>query len=183
MSKTDTDLVLSWLTGNRQAGGELYTRYSRTVRAYLLRSGFTLQTSDDLVHEIFFRVYRSLHTFDPDRGRFITWLWAVARNTVRKHWKKIPAEENYDAHLAEAVFEDHCIDDPSVLEELDALRQCMSKLQSEYRQYVDIGYYQSLTTRGTAAATGIPESTIRLRLEEARGMLLKCMRSDGSGKN
>ena len=183
LSESDIDLVIQCLAGDREAGGRLYARHGGRIKAYLLRSGFKESVADDLTQDIFLRVFRSLGTFDPSRGKFTTWLGTVARNVVRKEWRKIPGPENYDGNLAAEVFETTEMEDPVRKEELDALRVCMSGLDQEYREFVELRYIKAMTTRGIADLTGSAESTVRLRLQEAKGMLLECMRRCGVEKD
>lgn len=176
MSEADDRLVALYLAGDREAGSRLYELHGRRVKAYLLRSGFSAVDADDLTQDIFLRVFRSLHTFDPERGAFGTWLRAVARNGARRAWQKVGSPDDFDPKLAEEVFETNAQEDPALREEIDILKECVSGLAEHYRMLVELRYYKSMTTRGISGRTGTAESTVRLRLEEAMGLLLECMR-------
>src|SRR5947209_16899209 len=59
----------------------LYDRYSRTVFGVglkLLEGDRSL--AEELVQEVFLKVWRSSHTFDSSRGSFSTWLYRVTRS-------------------------------------------------------------------------------------------------------
>jgi RNA polymerase sigma-70 factor (ECF subfamily) len=183
LSESDTGLVIQSLAGVQEAGEILYARHGGRVKAYLLRSGFPDHIADDLTQDIFLGVFRSLGTFNPSRGKFTTWLGTVARNVVRKEWRKVPGPENYDGNLAAEVFETTEMEDPGIKEELDALRACISRLKEEHRQLIRLRFFKAMTTRGIAEVTGLAESTARLRLQEAKGLLLECMRRSGVEKD
>lgn len=176
MSEIDNRLVTRYRGGDRGAGAALYQRHGRRVKAYLRRSGFSSHDADDLAQEIFMKAFRSINTFDPARGAFATWLGAIARNAARKAWRTVARPGDFDPHLAGEVFAAAADDDPAAREELQILKGCVAQLDEDHRGLVRMRYYDAMTTRGIAAGTGIPEATVRLRLDEAMGLLVACMR-------
>ena len=181
VSKQDTELISRCLAGEAGAYELLYDAHARPVMAYLLRSGFSRADADDLIQETFSRAFRSLWTFDPARGSFRPWVATIARNVVRKRWSRRPAPENFDPELAEETLAGG--DNPGVSaqegEEFDAVRECVSALGEPWQRIVRLRYVEGLTTRGIAAATGIPEATVRSRLTEAQEKLRRCLQAKG----
>ncbi len=177
----DAQLVEGVLAGERPAFEALYGRHAGRVIAYFLRSGFSGADADDLTQEVFLRVHRSLDTYDAARGAFRTWIGAIARNVARRHWSRNKAAESFDSQLAEEVFAaaDNPHTSPQVREEIDALQQCVGELPQELAAMVKLRYVQGRTTRGIAGITGLPESTVRLRLRQAQEMLERCLRQKG----
>ena len=80
---TDERFVQAVLDGDRDAFGHLVERYKRGIASFIGAS--VRQPSDvaDLTQETFLRAYAHLGTFNPDLGRFSTWLYHIARNVVR----------------------------------------------------------------------------------------------------
>src|ERR1700694_269523 len=80
---TDEQLVRAVLDGDRDAFGHVVERYKRGIASFIGAS--VRQPSDvaDLTQETFLRAYAHLATFNPDLGRFATWLYHIARNVVR----------------------------------------------------------------------------------------------------
>ena len=80
---SDERLVQAVLDGDRDAFGDLVERYKRGIASFIGAS--VRQPSDvaDLTQEAFLRAYAHLGTFNPDLGRFSTWLYHIARNVVR----------------------------------------------------------------------------------------------------
>src|ERR1700684_1964775 len=83
LEQTDERLVQAVLDGDRDAFAQLVERYKRGIASFIGAS--VRQPSDvaDLAQETFLRAYAHLGTFNPDLGRFSTWLYHIARNVVR----------------------------------------------------------------------------------------------------
>ncbi len=158
----------------------LHERHAPAAVAYFLRSGFEPAAAQDLCQETFMRVFGSLRTFDATRAGFGTWLGAIARNVARRAWaKRTPsAATDFDLELAADVFADPA-DEMGRQEELAALGGCIDALPAELAELVRLRYVQARTTRGIAAATGVPESTVRMKLEQALLALQRCLGAKG----
>src|SRR5215831_18275105 len=68
--------------GDDRAFAELVERYrARVFGSFVKRLG-DRQEAEDLTQEVFLRLYRSRHTYQP-RARFATWLFHVSQNVAR----------------------------------------------------------------------------------------------------
>src|SRR5829696_4953496 len=66
----------------------LYDRYSRTVFGVGLKLLGDRSLAEELVQEVFLKVWRSSHTFDSSRGTFSTWIYRVTRNVALDLYRK-----------------------------------------------------------------------------------------------
>jgi RNA polymerase sigma-70 factor, ECF subfamily len=174
-------LLVSCLAGDEESMASLYALHAGSVVAWLLRSGFPRADADDLLQETFLRAMRSLATFDPRRGTFRVWIGAIARNVARGHWGRRRDEQRFDPDLAAEVLpaRDDPAASPENIEESRRLRDAISELPGELRRLLELRYVDGLTGRAAAEAMGLPESTARLRLQEAYRLLEKRLASAG----
>ena len=181
MSQEERQLVERCRAGDETACRSVHGLHAGRVIAYFLRSGFTPPDADDLAQDVFVRAFRALETFDPVRGTLRQWLGAIARNVARRHWQKRRQGEHFDTDLAEETFAAPANpgESPESREERQALAGCVEALPAELAQVIRLRYVEARTTRGIAAATTLPESTVRLRLKEAAEALEKCLRGKG----
>src|SRR6202048_1221832 len=79
----DEQLVQAGLNGHREASVDLVERLKRGSAACIGASARQPPDVADLTQETFLRAYAHLATFNPDLGRFSTWVYHIARNVVR----------------------------------------------------------------------------------------------------
>src|SRR5215203_6524856 len=83
---------------------KLYDRYSRTVYGVGLKILGDRSSAEELVQDVFLKVWRSSGTFDPSRGRFSTWLYRVTRSCAldlyRKRASRVRQVPDGDPHIA-----------------------------------------------------------------------------------
>ncbi len=181
VQESDGELITAVRTGDAGAFERLFTAHAPPVRVYLLRCGFSPADADDHLQEVFLNIHRSVDTYDPDKGALRTWIGSIARNVARRHWAKRPRWDVFDPELAEAVFPDpdNPRDRAAAHEEFLAVRDCVQHLPPELQRLVRLRYEDGRTTRNIANATGMPESTVRVRLSEARDLLERCLKGKG----
>src|SRR4026209_2606666 len=78
----DADVVASFLDGEERAFQELVERYQTRLLNFIYRTIGDREKSEDLVQEVFIRVYRHLHRFDSTK-KFSTWAYTIASNLAK----------------------------------------------------------------------------------------------------
>ena len=63
---------------------DFYETYWRAVYGYAIRFGADKTSAEDIVQEVFIKVFRNLPSFEYDRsvGRFLSWMKTITRTTV-----------------------------------------------------------------------------------------------------
>ncbi|MDE3052367.1 MAG: sigma-70 family RNA polymerase sigma factor [Gemmatimonadota bacterium] len=79
---SDTGLVNTFLTGDERAFQELVERYQVRLLNFIFRTIGDRERAEDLVQEVFIRVYRHIHRFDTTK-KFSTWIYTIASNLAK----------------------------------------------------------------------------------------------------
>jgi len=87
LEKTDEELVALALK-NQEIFACLIDRYEPKLMRYITRiSSLTREDAEDLLQEIFVKIYRNLNSFDTDL-KFSSWAYRIAHNQVISQWRK-----------------------------------------------------------------------------------------------
>src|SRR6266550_4794315 len=78
----DSAVVTSFLGGEERAFSELVERYQSRLLNFIYRTIGDREKAEDLVQEVFIRVYRHLHRFDRSK-KFSTWVYTIASNLAK----------------------------------------------------------------------------------------------------
>lgn len=78
----DAGVVTSFLDGEERAFQELVDRYQTRLLNFIYRTVGDRERAEDLVQEVFIRVYRHIHRFDRTR-KFSTWIYTIASNLAK----------------------------------------------------------------------------------------------------
>jgi RNA polymerase sigma-70 factor (ECF subfamily) len=160
-------LVLRDLTAFRT----LYARYSSLVYSAALRVVRDPQIAEDMVQEIFLRLWRKPESYAATRGKFSTWLTSVTRNRavdeVRSRGRRF-RHETASPEEQERELPGPETDDPALTAELSDQRRliltAMSQLPPEQRQTIELAYFGGLTQQEIAERLGQPLGTVKTRI-------------------
>jgi RNA polymerase sigma-70 factor (ECF subfamily) len=78
----DAELVTTFLKGTERAFDILVERYQARLLNFIYRTVGDRERAEDLVQEVFVRVYRHLGRFDRSK-KFSTWIYTIASNLAK----------------------------------------------------------------------------------------------------
>jgi RNA polymerase sigma-70 factor (ECF subfamily) len=166
----DSELIARSLGGDEDAFVELVRRHEGAVGAYLARRAGR-ELAEDLLGEVWVAALRSRKTYDrsfPDAG---PWLFGVAHNTLRRHWRSRPAEEPVADVTGLASGWDPWGAVDSRLDVESVLRHALALLGPQQREILTLVAWEDLTVADAGRVLGMPPGSARRCLHEARRAL------------
>ena len=157
-----------WQTGDVAAFEAFFRQHEKGVfkNAYLITG--SRQDAEDVLQEVFTSVWKSRHTFDPNKGKVTTWLHRITVNEcIRKHRREHRPEVRIDpADLADTVAEVGAPD-------YDRLTDAMEGLDTRHRAVLVLRYFNDLSYDEIARALDVPLGTVKSRINHALKILRK----------
>ena len=172
----DEGLVSAAVEGNMSAFDELVRVHADAVYGHGLRFFGEPQAAEDVVQEVFIKVYRTLDTFQGDSA-FSTWLFRVTRNVcldMLRQGKRRPVPMD-PLDLAAGSTPDHS----TRVVDAAALEQAMQAVPQEDREALGAVTLFGLSYEEAAASIGIPVGTVKSRVFRARRTLISVMGMGG----
>jgi RNA polymerase sigma-70 factor, ECF subfamily len=175
----DGAVVGAFLEGEERAFEELVTRYQTRLLNFVFRTIGDREKAEDLIQEVFVRVYRHIHRFDRSK-KFSTWIYTIASNlaknelrnrsrnplvlfqTIRKNW------QDEDRPLQ---FEDHTSrpDDLFRKRHLRSLVEAsVEQLPVHHREVFVLRELEGKSYEEIAEITSCNLGTVKSRLNRAR---------------
>lgn len=173
---SDAELIQRCLQGETAVFRELYRRHQRQVRA-TLHQLCGVDALDDLVQEVFLRVWKGLPKFRQS-SQFSTWLyritWNVAIDCRRKKGKT-------RSHLTHLPMPEPSIDQ-AVLHQLhyeDLVQRGLQTLSLDHRAVLVLHDLEDVPQQTIADILRVPLGTVKSRLHHARSALRKFLQQEG----
>jgi RNA polymerase sigma-70 factor (ECF subfamily) len=167
---TDAELISWSLAGDGESFVEMITRHEAAVGAYLHRR-VGRSVAEELLAEVWIAAFGSRATYDRAYDDARPWLFGVARNTLRRHWRSGRPEDLFEDLGDLAPVSDPW---PGVDERVDGaavLRNALAHLRPNQREVLTLVVWEELSIADAARTLGMPEGTARHALHQARLML------------
>jgi RNA polymerase sigma factor (sigma-70 family) len=180
MPDSDALLLRKAAAGHSAAFPTLLRRHGQAIHAYLSRRGGR-DAADDLLSEVFLRAYAARGQYDELWHDARPWLYGIARNVLREHWRRAGGTGPAGVLLGLAATDDPWPDVDSRLDaaaQLSALRSALAQLGSSDRDVLLLVTWEGLTPTEAALALGIPPGTARSRLHRARSVMRQLLDED-----
>ena len=155
-------LVSAIGSGDEQAMAQLYQRYSDLVYSVALRVLGETGAAEDILQEVFMRLWRSPDLFDANRGSLPGWLAVITRNrAIDSLRKRRPETEMTDEVVS---VEPDLASDAERRRALDKIRGTLGGMPSLQRSALEMAFFEGLTHTEIAERTGEPLGTIKTRI-------------------
>ncbi len=161
--------------GDREAFARLVDRHHRLVWEVLWRICRRGGDAEDAYQEAFLAAWRSIRTFDPGRGRFGTWLHAIAARCAlarnRRESRAAVGRSSLDPVAIPA--------EPEAVPDADAgaaVRSAIDRLPDGERETFVLRQFSGLPVRRIAEARGVSIGTVKRQLHDAVARLRGALR-------
>ncbi|MBV1707556.1 MAG: sigma-70 family RNA polymerase sigma factor [Hyphomicrobiales bacterium] len=169
------DHVRAVARGDRIAFRALYDAASPRLFAVILRLVRNRAAAEDVLQDVFLRIWRSAPQFDVSRGSAQAWMVTIARNRAIDHIRQNHAattRPDDEDELAQ-VADPH--DAEASLSDRDGLRHCLQLIEADKRACLLAAYYEGASREELALHYGQPVNTIKTWLHRALATLRQCL--------
>lgn len=138
---------------------ELYTEYRKKVTGYVFGKLQNRHDAEDIVSEIFLKVYEKYSSYDGERASLSTWIYTVTRNTVIDYFRSNKSEEELPKDFSCGDLEE---DEFLKKESLHELGRALAELDERSRALIIFRYYKEMTLKEIADRMGISYAYVKI---------------------
>jgi RNA polymerase sigma-70 factor (ECF subfamily) len=175
----DSAVVTAFLGGEERAFSELVERYQTRLLNFIYRTIGDRDRAEDLVQEVFIRVYRHLHRFDRSK-KFSTWVYTIASNLAKNELRNRSRNPLVLFQTMQGASDDE--DRPLQFEDTTArpddmyrkrhlrelVEDTVAKLPEHHRQVFVLRELEGKSYEEIAEITACNLGTVKSRLNRAR---------------
>ena len=163
---SDAALVVAIGRWRQDALAEAYRRHAGAVYALARRLLVEPALAEEIVQEVFLRLWNEPDRFDPERGTLRSYLLAQSHgravDALRSETSRRRREEREARETAEGGYDiAHEVVDLAVA---DRVKQALAGLPTDERRAIELAYFGGHTYRQVASLLDQPEGTVKSRI-------------------
>lgn len=177
----DRNLVERIERRDQQALATLYERYGGPVYGLAYRVTGSAAMAEEAAQDTFLKVWNQASRWDPDKGKFSSWLLTIARYTAidrlrqEQRHNSVPIDNVPDPPSSTGIPHD------PVLQDGRMLREMLAQIPPEQAELIEMAFFQGMTHRQLAEQLDLPLGTVktrvRLGLQKLRGLWIEATRA------
>lgn len=180
-NRTDEELIRASFT-EPELFALIFDRHMRSVHAFLGRR-VGIDGADSLTGETFRIAFERRTTYLVDRSDSLPWLYGIAHNLLRHHWRGLAREDRSLRRLGAVEHSDS--EDDTLLDRVAAqamwprVQEALDTMRREDRDVILLVAWEELSYAEVAVALDVPIGTVRSRLHRARRHLQELISAIG----
>ncbi len=166
-----------------EAVSELYAAYGQRLFSLSLRVLGDRGAAEEVVQDVFYKLWQHPEMFRPESGILIAWLYTVTRNLAldrKRKENRRPIEDVFNDMTAPSA----ALMQPEVLALADpflarSMRGALESLPAEQRTVVELAYFEGMTHAEIAEKLNEALGTVKTRLRLGLNKLRAAMKAHG----
>jgi RNA polymerase sigma factor (sigma-70 family) len=153
---------------NRTAFEYLYQKYSSALLGIIMRTVENEDTANDLLQEVFVKIWKNIESFQPEKGRLYTWMLNIARNLAIDYLRSKQSKKETKNQTIENVVNDVNREIQIDLQvDTIGLKSLIDKLSEDQRLVLEYVYFKGYTHDQASKELNLPIGTIKTRIRAA----------------
>ncbi len=164
--------------GQRNSFNDLYSIMSPKLFALILRITKEESKAEDILQEVFIKLWQNAKTYDPAKAQATTWLYTIARNRALDHLRtdRGNRHQSFEEELVAGLYDEP---NPQQLAEHALLGQylsrCLNLLNENQKKSIQFAYLEGLTHFEVSSKLAKPLGTIKSWLRRGLQNLSTCV--------
>lgn len=163
-----------------EAAGRLYDKYYDEVFGYIYHCTFDHAATEDLTSNVFLAALRHLGRYRWQRVPLRAWLYRIATNEVRMHWRRQkrvaavifrPNSSQSEQSTPRQSAAPPADDSLAAAEQYRLLHQALLQLRMKYRTVIILRYFEDKAMAEISEITGRKEGTVKSQLHRGLAQL------------
>ena len=152
------------------AFSEIFDFIAPKINAYYIRNNLSIEQAEELTQEVLSTIWLKAELFNPEKSKFTTWLFTIARNKkidfYRKNQKNVANEED----IRDFLYTENKSDDYEIE---STIRDITQDLDENQKKLIKMSFFEQKSHKNIARELEIPLGTVKSRIRASLNKMQK----------
>ena len=155
---------------NEIAFSEIFDFIAPKINAYYLKNNLTIEQAEELTQEVLSTIWLKAKLFDPEKSKFITWSFTIARNKKIDFYRKNKKNDVNEEDIRDFLYENNKSDDYELESTINSITQ---ELDENQKILIKMSFFEQKSHKNIAAELEIPLGTVKSRIRASLNKMQK----------
>jgi RNA polymerase sigma-70 factor, ECF subfamily len=155
---------------NEIAFSEIFDFIAPKINAYYLKNNLSNEQAEELTQEVLSTIWLKAKLFDPEKSKFITWSFTIARNKKIDFYRKNKKNDVNEDDIRDFLYENNKSDDYELESTINKITQ---ELDENQKKLIKMSFFDQKSHKNIAAELEIPLGTVKSRIRSTLNKMQK----------
>ena len=155
---------------NEIAFSEIFDFIAPKINAYYLKNNLSNEQAEELTQEVLSTIWLKAKLFDPEKSKFITWSFTIARNKKIDFYRKNKKNDVNEEDIRDFLYENNKSDDYELESTINNITQ---ELDENQKKLIKMSFFEQKSHKNIAAELEIPLGTVKSRIRASLNKMQK----------
>ena len=152
------------------AFSEIFDFIAPKINAYYIKNNLSNEQAEELTQEVLSTIWLKSKQFDPDKSKFITWSFTIARNKKIDFYRKNKKNDVNEDDIRDFLYADSKTDDYEIESKIKNITQ---ELDENQKKLIKMSFFEQKSHKNIAAELEIPLGTVKSRIRATLNKMQK----------
>jgi len=155
---------------NEIAFSEIFDFIAPKINAYYLKNNLGIEQAEELTQEVLSTIWLKADLFNPEKFKFITWSFTIARNKKIDFYRKNKKNDINEEDIRDFLYENNKTNDY----EIDStIKKITQELDESQKKLIKMSFFEQKSHKNIAAELEIPLGTVKSRIRSSLNKMQK----------
>ena len=155
---------------NQVAFSEIFDFIAPKINAYYIKNNLSNEQAEELTQEVLSTIWLKADLFNPDKSKFITWSFTIARNKKIDFYRKNKKNDINEQDIRDFLYENNKSDD---YESESTVKKITQELDENQKKLIKMSFFEQKSHKNIALELEIPLGTVKSRIRATLNKMQK----------
>ncbi len=155
---------------NELAFSEIFDFIAPKINAYYIKNNLSIEQAEELTQEVLSTIWLKAEKFNPEKSKFITWSFTIARNKKIDFFRKNKKNDVYEEDVRDFLYENNKSDDYEIESTIKKITQELDEYQ---KKLIKMSFFEQKSHKNIAEELEIPLGTVKSKIRASLNKMQK----------
>ena len=146
---------------NEIAFSEIFDFIAPKINAYYIQNNLSIEQAEELTQEVLSTIWLKAKLFDPEKSKFITWSFTIARNKKIDFYRKKQRNVANEEDIRDFLYNENKLDDYEIE---STIKDITKDLDENQKKLIKMSFFEQKSHKNISRELEIPLGTVKSRI-------------------